>query len=125
MKMTIPKIGGALLAIGICIWSTQAYAQSTTTTVTSANGAFTEYVPGSQTVAVRTETSAAPLRYVVTKQTTVVNESGAPVALERIPVGSPLAIQYSGGGDRLVASRIVVQRPARTAVTTEPVTTGA
>jgi len=41
-------------------------------------------VPGSETVAVRSETNSAPLRYVVTKQTTVVDETGAPVALERI-----------------------------------------
>jgi hypothetical protein len=83
MNTNIRKIGIALLAIGLCIWSTQAFAQ-TTTTVTTTNGAFTEYVPGSETVAVRSETNSAPLRYVVTKQTTVVDETGAPVALERI-----------------------------------------
>jgi hypothetical protein len=70
---------------------------------------------------VRTETSSAPLRYVVSKQTTIVDESGAPVAIERISPGSPLSIQYTGTGEQLVASRIVVQKPA--AVTTEPVTT--
>ena len=92
-----------------------------TTTVTTTKGAFTEYVPGSETMVVRTETSSAPLRYVVSKQTTIVDESGAPVAIERISPGSPLSIQYTGTGEQLVASRIVVQKPA--AVTTEPVTT--
>ena len=92
-----------------------------TTTVTTTKGAFTEYVPGSETMVVRTETSSAPLRYVVSKQTTIVDESGAPVAIERISPGSPLSIQYTGTGEHLVASRIVVQKPA--AVTTEPVTT--
>ena len=92
-----------------------------TTTLTTTKGAFTEYVPGSETMVVRTETSSAPLRYVVSKQTTIVDESGAPVAIERISTGSPLSIQYTGTGEHLVASRIVVQRPA--AVTTEPVTT--
>jgi hypothetical protein len=58
---------------------------------------------------------------VVSKQTTIVDESGAPVAIERISPGSPLSIQYTGTGEQLVASRIVVQKPA--AVTTEPVTT--
>ena len=92
-----------------------------TTTVTTTKGAFTEYVPGSETMVVRTETSSAPLRYVVSKQTTIVDESGAPIAIERISPGSPLSIQYTGTGEQLVASRIVVQKPA--AVTTEPVTT--
>jgi hypothetical protein len=120
MKINITKIGAALLAVGICIWSTEVRAQ-TTTTVTTTKGAFTEYVPGSETMVVRTETSSAPLRYVVSKQTTIVDVSGAPVAIERISPGSPLSIQYTGTGEHLVASRIVVQRPA--AVTAEPVTT--
>ena len=120
MKINITKIGVALLAVGICIWSTEVRAQATTT-VTTTKGAFTEYVPGSETMVVRTETSSAPLRYVVSKQTTIVDESGAPVAIERISPGSPLSIQYTGTGEQLVASRIVVQKPA--AVTTEPVTT--
>ena len=118
MKIDITKIGVALLAVGIC--TTELRAQATTT-VTTTKGAFTEYVPGSETMVVRTETSSAPLRYVVSKQTTIVDVSGAPVAIERISPGSPLSIQYTGTGEQLVASRIVVQKPA--AVTTEPVTT--
>ena len=118
MKINITKIAVALLAVGIC--TTELRAQATTT-VTTTKGAFTEYVPGSETMVVRTETSSAPLRYVVSKQTTIVDESGAPVAIERISPGSPLSIQYTGTGEQLVASRIVVQKAA--AVTTEPVTT--
>jgi len=118
MKIDITKIGVALLAVGIC--TTELRAQATTT-VTTTKGSFTEYVPGSETMVVRTETSSAPLRYVVSKQTTIVDASGAPVAIERISPGSPLSIQYTGTGEQLVASRIVVQKPA--AVTTEPVTT--
>ena len=120
MKTNILRIGATSFVVAICIWSTQAFAQ-TTTTVTTTKGAFNEYVPGSETMVVRTETSSAPLRYVVSKQTTIVDESGAPVAIERISPGSPLSIQYTGTGEHLVASRIVVQRPAE--VTTEPVTT--
>lgn len=120
MKTNIARIAGAFLAVGICIWSVQAFAQ-TTTTVTTTKGAFTEYVPGSETMVVRTESGSAPLRYTVTKQTTVVDEGGAPVAIERIPVGSELSVQYSGSGDHLTASRVIVHR--RTAVTA-PVTSG-
>ncbi|HJT79635.1 MAG TPA: hypothetical protein VJ719_00440 [Chthoniobacterales bacterium] len=120
---TNTKICTALLSIGLCVSASQAFSQTTTTTVTTSRGAFTEYVPGSQTVVVRGETAAAaPLRYSVTKQTTIVDEAGAPIALERIPVGAPLSVQYTGTGDRLVASRIIVQRPAVT-TTTAPVTT--
>ncbi len=124
MKTNFKTIGVALLAAGICAWSTEARAQaSTTTTVTTTKGAFTEFVPGSKTVVVRSETNPNPLRYTLTEQTTIVDESGAPVAIERISPGSPLAVEYATTGDRLVASRIVVQRPATTtAVTTAPAT---
>jgi hypothetical protein len=127
MKTNITKIGVALLAVGFCLWSTAAWAQTqtqTSTTVTTTKGAFSEYVPGSETVVVKTERDPAPLRYVVTKQTTVVDESGAPVAIERVPAGSQLSVQYAGNGDRLVASRIVVQKPVTSTTVTAPVTSG-
>ena len=118
-------LGAALLAVG-CFWSSQAFTQ-TTTTETTTNGAFTEYVPGSETMVVRSETgSTSPLRYSVTKQTTIVDETGAPVAIDRISPGSQLSIQYTGSGDRLVASRVVVRRAAAatTAVISVPAGTG-
>jgi hypothetical protein len=120
MNTKMTTLGVALLAFG-CFWSSQAFAQATTT-VTTTNGAFTEYVPGSETMVVRSETGTSPLRYSVTKQTTIVDQTGAPVAVERIPPGSQLSIQYTGSGDRLVASRVVVRRaePATTAVTSVP-----
>lgn len=111
MKMNITKIGAGFLAVGICVWSAQGFAQGTTT-VTTTRGAFTEYVPGSETMVVRTEANPTPLRYSVTKQTTIVDESGAALPIERIAPGSQLSIQYTGTPEHLVASRIVVQRPS-------------
>ena len=114
MNTKMITLGAALLAVG-CFWSSQAFAQ-TSTTVTTTNGAFTEYVPGSETMVVRSESDSSPLRYSVTKQTTIVDETGAPVAIDRISPGSQLSIQYTGSGERLIASRVVV-RPATTATT--------
>ena len=122
MKTKMIALGGALLATG-CLWSSQAFAQ-TGTTVTTTHGAFTEYVPGSETMVVRSEAGASPLRYSVTKQTTIVDDTGAPVAIDRISPGSQLSIQYTGSGDRLVASRVVVQRAATSTVTSAPAVTG-
>jgi hypothetical protein len=60
----------------------------------------------------------------VTKQTTIVDESGAPIAIEQVRAGSPLSVQYTSMGDRLVASRIVVQRaPVATEQHTSTTTT--
>jgi hypothetical protein len=112
-----------LIAIGLCAWSTQAFAQTTETTVTTTNGALTEYVPGSQTVVVRSETNPTPLRYVVSRQTTIVDETGAPLALERIPIGNSLSVEYTGTGDRLVVSRIVAHKTVNAPVATQETTT--
>jgi len=51
----------------------------------------------------------------VTKETTVVDESGAPIAINQIASGVPLLVQYTTTGDRLVASRVIVQRTPVTA----------
>ena len=91
MNTKMITIGAALLTIG-CFWSSQAFAQ-TIATVTTTNGAFTEYIPGSETMVVRSEAGTSPLRYSVAKQTTIVDESGAPVAIDRILPGSQLSIQ--------------------------------
>ena len=122
MNTKMTKLGAALLAVG-CFWSSQAFAQATTT-VTTTNGAFTEYVPGSETMVVRSEAGTSPLRYSVTKQTTIIDETGAPVAIDRISPGSQLSIQYTGSGDQLVASRVVVRRAATSTVTSVPAVTG-
>ncbi len=99
----------ALLTVGLFAIGTTVRAQETTT-VTTTRGAFTKFVPASKTVVVRSETNPAPLRYTVTRQTTIVNQAGAPITLDQVPAGSPLSVEYTGTGDNLVASRIVVQR---------------
>jgi hypothetical protein len=116
MKTSISKIVFALVALGIGLVSPALRGQ--TTTVTTTRGAFTEFVPGSQTVIVKTE-AGSPLRYSVTKETTIVDESGVPVTIDRISPGSPLAIQYIDNEGQLVASHIVVQPQT----TTVPVVT--
>ena len=78
MKTNINKLGAVLLAMGICAWCTQARSQ-TTTTVTTTKGAFAEFVPDSETLVVRTDANPTPVQYVVTKATTVADETGAPV----------------------------------------------
>ena len=129
MKMNLRRIGPVLLAIGIWAWSTDLRGQGTTTTttattVTTMDGAFTEFVPSSETIVVRTEKNPAPLRYVVTKQTTIVDEAGVPVAIEKISPNNPLSVQYTGTGERLVASRIVVHKmPVATERNTTTTTT--
>jgi len=113
MKTNINKLGAVLLAMGICALCTQARSQ-TTTTVTTTKGAFAEFVPDSEKLVVRTDANPTPIQYVVTKATTVVDETGAPVAINRLALGAPLSVQYTTAGDRLVASRVIVEHAPTT-----------
>jgi type IV secretory pathway VirJ component len=97
-----------LLGLGIYACCTPAWAQ-TATTVTTTKGAFSEFVPGSETLVIKSNTNQAPVQYVVTKATTVVDETGAPVAINQLALGAPLSVQYTEDGNRLVASRVVVE----------------
>jgi hypothetical protein len=121
MKTNMRKIGAALLALALFGICTEARAQ--TTTVTTTRGAFTQFVPNTETLVVRSDTSPNPLQYTVTKQTTVVDQSGAPIAIDQIAPGVPLSVQYTTAGDRLVASRIIVQRPTHHVVEQRTTTT--
>jgi len=82
---------------------------TTTSTTNTGTGTITEYVPGSPNIVLRTE-NAAPVTYSVSRTTTFVDESGAPVAVERIAPGAPVSVQYVQEGDRMVANRVVVVR---------------
>ncbi len=128
MKITTQKkITSLLLATSLGVWSLlpaetvvteRAPAVSSTTTTTSSSGTFTEFVPGSETVTLRTE--QGPANYVITKRTTIVDDAGAPVAISSIAPGRPLAVHYVREGERLVASRIVVRAAAPAAVVPVP-----
>jgi hypothetical protein len=52
-----------------------------------------------------------------------VDQSGAPIAIDQIAPGVPLSVQYTTAGDRLVASRIIVQRPTHHVVEQRTTTT--
>jgi len=130
MNRTLIPIYGVILAGAISTWNVNAHAQEaitqqTQTTSVSSAGTITQFAPGSESITVRTENSAAPVPYVITKKTVYVDEAGNPVSVERISSGAPVNVQYIREGDRMVASRVIVRGPAveerRTTTTVTPV----
>ncbi|RBP41280.1 hypothetical protein DES53_107111 [Roseimicrobium gellanilyticum] len=85
---------------------------------TTAGGVITNFTPGARLI-VRSE-SAEPLTYAVTGSTTYVDDAGTPIAVGQIAPGAPVTVQYVREGDELVASRVIVARPAA-AVSPAPV----
>ena len=104
--------------------TTGAGVSATTTTSTSTldgTGVITSYTPG-EYVTVRTETSAEPVRYYYGKNVTIVDPTGATVDASLLRPDLPVRYTYVKEGDRMVISKITVQKPVAE-ITKETTTT--
>jgi hypothetical protein len=103
---------------------------SATTTTTAgatldATGTITTVTPG-EYVMVRTEANAEPVRYYWDEDVTIVDVAGQPVERAWLRADLPVKYTYVKRGDRMVVSKITVQKPVteiRETVTTTTTTT--
>ncbi|HEY3601688.1 MAG TPA: hypothetical protein VGK72_07010 [Chthoniobacterales bacterium] len=100
-------------------------AQDTSTTTTTAGGAgvttststlngtgtITAFTPSSDYISFRTETSAEPVKYYVTKDTTVVDPTGQTVQVSMLRPDMPVHYTYVKEGDRMVVTRVTLEKP--------------
>jgi hypothetical protein len=87
-------------------------ASSTTSTSSlDGTGTITTYSPGTDYISMRTESSTAPVKYYYSKSTTVVDPTGAAVEWSMLKPDMPVKYTYVKEGDRMVISKIVVQKP--------------
>jgi hypothetical protein len=124
MKTPIKNCFNAAVLAGFLVTASVASAQSTTTTTTSSTttaGTISEFSPN--VITVRSTTSATPVSYSYSKTTTYVDQDGNPVAMETVKSGLPVTVYYTQDGDRMVASRVVVQRTSSPDTTTIKKTT--
>jgi len=84
---------------------------STTTTTTSA-GTVSQFSPDA--IVVKTTTSADPISYSYTKNTTYVDEDGNTVSSETVKSGAPVTVYYTQDGDKMVATKVVVRKSTTT-----------
>ena len=111
-------------AVGAVALSTVAFAQESSTTVSTTagggvsttststsngTGMITTYTPDS--IMVRSETSQEPVKYYYTKSTTVVDPEGHSVAWTAIRPDMPVTYTYVKEGDRMVVSKVTLQKP--------------
>ena len=93
-----------------------ASAQSTTTTTSSTTtsaGTISEFSP--EVISVQSTTSPSPVSYSYSKTTTYVDQDGNPVAMETVKSGMPVTVYYTQDGDKMVATKVVVQRTTTSA----------
>lgn len=116
MKTTIRNRSHLTLLGAILITVTSAFAQTSTTTTTSA-GTISQFGPNA--IVVKTTTSDDPVSYSSTKTTTYVDENGNPVSVETVKSGLPVTVYYDRNGNKMVATKVVVRK-----TTTSDATTG-
>jgi hypothetical protein len=115
-----------LLAAGAaCIFALgPVFAQeSTTTTTTTAGstgvststmdgtGTITTFSPDGNMMTVRTSSSAQPTMYYYTPQTVVVDATGAAVQISALRPDMPVTYTYTKQGDRMVVTKVTLQKP--------------
>lgn len=88
-----------------------AVSTSTSTSSLDGTGTITTYSPGTDYISVRTTSSEAPVKYYTSKTTTVVDQTGAPVDMSLLRSDLPVKYTYVKEGDRMVVSKITVQKP--------------
>ena len=127
---------GAACAIAV---STVLAQESTTTTTTtgpggvstsvtrtstlSGTGMVSAYTPGSDYITFRGDAGAAPARYYYTKQTTLVDPAGRAVEWSALRPDMPVNYTYVREGDRMVVTRVTLQKPIVIEKTTTTTTT--
>lgn len=84
---------------------------STTTSTIDGSGTITTYTPGSDYISFRTEKSSAPSKYYYTKSTTIVDSDGKTVEWTMLKPDMPVRYTYVKDGDRMVISKITLEKP--------------
>lgn len=108
---------------GVSATTTTGTTGVTATTSTSSldgTGTITTYTPGQDYLMLNT--GGTPTKYYYTKSTTVVDPTGATVDWSLLRPDMPVKYTYVKEGDRMVVSKIIVQKPVAE-ITKETTTT--
>jgi hypothetical protein len=103
------------IVAGLLATASLVSAQSTTTTTTSSTtstGTISSFSP--DVISVQSTSSSAPVSYTYSKTTTYVDENGNAVSMDIVKSGLPVTVYYTQDGDKMIASKVVVQRTATT-----------
>src|ERR1700747_241071 len=104
-----------ILCIALGMAAPFAWAQvsqtTTTTTTTEGTGTITEYTPGSTIVLKET---TGPRNYHFGKKVVYVTRSGKELdeatVRERVKIGVPVRVHYTGEGDNMLVDRVIVDQ---------------
>lgn len=108
---TDPNAGvstGTSVTTGTTTGSTSA---TTSTSTMDGTGTITTYSPGSDYIMFRSAASAEPVRYYYSKDTTVVDPTGATVEMSMLKPDMPVHYTYTKEGDRMIITKVTLEKP--------------
>jgi hypothetical protein len=122
---TFTKILAAGAACALALGTTFAQQSSTTTVTTGGSdvssttststmdgtGTITAFTPSSDFITFSSQTSTEPVKYYVSKQTTVVDPTGQTVDLSMLRPDMPVRYTYVKEGDRMVVTKMTLEKP--------------
>lgn len=109
MKTILKKSMSAVAFAGLLATAGVACAQSSTTTTSTTQSAGTVSSIDPTAITIQSTSSMAPTSYNYSKTTTYVDQNGNPVSVETVKSGLPVTVYYTRDGDRMTASKVVVQ----------------
>lgn len=121
MKIRASLISGLALA-GLVAAGTVDAQVVTTQKTTTYTGTVSEVDPSSSTIILRSESAPQPQTYTYNKETIFTDESGKVVSYETIK-DSPVTVQYTRDGDRMIVTKVIKQPTVRKETTTTTTTT--
>jgi hypothetical protein len=86
-------------------------ASTASTSTMDGTGTLTTFSPDTNVMTVRTTTSAQPTTYYYTNKTVVVDPSGAAVQVSALRPDMPVSYTYAKEGDRMVITKVTLQKP--------------
>jgi hypothetical protein len=84
---------------------------TTSTSTLDGTGTITAFTPSSDYITFRSETSTEPMKYYVSKDTTVVDPEGKTVELSMLRPDMPVHYTYVKEGDRMVVTKVTLEKP--------------
>jgi hypothetical protein len=84
---------------------------TTSTSAMDGTGTITTFTPSSNVISFRSETSAEPVKYYFTKETTVVDPEGQTVEMSMLRPDMPVRYSYVKEGDRMVITKVTLEKP--------------
>jgi len=122
MKIRASLVSAFALA-GLVTAATVDAQMVTTQKTTTYTGTVSEVNPSSSTIILRSESSPQPQTYTYNKETVFTDETGKVVTYEAIK-DSPVTVQYTRDGDRMIVTKVTkqpttVRKETTTTTTTE------